>query len=217
MSAILLLALSFIEPQIPQPITWPGGVWTAEGPDNGKNFEAGSFTYYTQDMLDKYAKAHAEWETRCYGLVLQQEVQKNPIRFDFCNLKNIMPALEWTAKDGKITASTTIKAYGGVGTLTATMSKEGRRIHILIRNVSIEQYVSQVGIPVPIRVTGTAAVLEGNIVGDKAYFTGTGIRSTPNVISKVDLTADMRTGAFTASADTTMGKKYLPGALRLAK
>ena len=50
------------EPQKPAERPWPGGPWTGEGPDKGKNFDKGAFNYIPLAEMQKYEKALAEWK-----------------------------------------------------------------------------------------------------------------------------------------------------------
>jgi len=219
---VAAIVLSFVPdspPQKPLERDWPGGAWTGEDSDKGKEFPAGSFKYVPRKEQEAYQKALRTW------LLSHPDEQKKlaetqgKIRYELFGVAQALPTLrpKMDADSAKLVASGPISAYGGSGTISVEYGYPGtRKITVLLREVDIATTLDAIGLVPPIRVTGTTGKLEGTVTNDHGYFVGTENRSG-GLISRIELTVDFSRGTWTSVADTSYGRRTFAGKLKTVK
>ncbi len=205
-SLIAALAFAMSEPQAPKGIPWPGGVWPADG----KEYPAGSFIWIKKAELDAYLIAHAKWADAHPAVPL---VRRATFAFDFFALADTLPRITWEYEAGSISGTAPVVVYGGTGTIAAAYSAGKRRIDIILNNSDVAKLLKGINLRPPVQVTGTCGLLTGTIEGDTGKFVGTEMKTNGGIVSRVELTVDLKTGAYTSIASTTYGRQTLTGRL----
>lgn len=208
-SAIFLAFLFAAEstpPQRPAEIPWPGGKWTGDDADRGKEFPKGAFKYTPRAEWNAYLKASHEW--------IAANVPAPKI-----NAFNIAPTLAALERPGDakypwLNSSGKLAAFGGSGTIDATYDVDGCDMKIELENVDFEQMRAWLQMNLPIRVTGTIGSLSGRISGTKGRFHGTKVRTNGVTVSQMGLEIDFATGEWSAWASTNHGQQNLTGRAR---
>jgi hypothetical protein len=226
--ALMLVAL-LTPPTAPVEREWPGGKWTGDDAEKGKEFAKGSFKYIPKAEYAKYQLAVKDW-------LEQPEVTKklnnsnSSFPYKLLALEKTLPAVETGIDASSLVASekatalpylrgtSPLKAYGGTGTLKVEYRHNAPRIiTVSMTDLDFEQMAAALDIQMPIRITGRVGRLTGTIEGTRGVFTGTQLKVSGDMVSKLHLTIDTETGKFVSKADTVVGTQTFTGKLKTAK
>lgn len=211
MNTLFLIAFLFTAeptapPVKPAEIPWPGGKWTGDDADKGKEFPKGAFQYTPRADWNAYLKASHEWIGANVG---------TPQIAAF-NIAPTLAALGRPADPKRpcLMSNGKIAAFGGTGTVSAAYWADGVVTKLELADVDFEQLRAYLNMQLPIRITGAIGKLAGAVNGSKGRFVGTEVRTTGVTVRRMTLDIDFATGAWSAFADTNRGDQNLTGRTR---